>query len=333
MSLRGLRITVAIDVNVSVAKRDTGFRSIRNAYDSDVVHTLKHLGADVEVLRVRHGDGLILNRLMAKKPNLVFNLALSTDRCEACWPATLEMIGVPFTGSGVQGLVLSGDKSLSRSILAAQGIPVPRYETFHPGQRVRSLGLGFPVLVKPNTLGGSIGIHRKSLATTLGEVRQLVAAIHDEFGVAAICDEYIDGREFVVPVLEWSRSAPRVLRPREFFFGDRPGAPRYKTERVKADSSYRRRWEIGSRPANLRGKVLASLRQHCQRAFQALQVRGYATIDCRLDSEGRLFLIEVNANPGIASSNSIWGDVPFPKLLERIVRTSLSQTTASNTAP
>jgi len=129
--------------------------------------------------------------------------------------------------------------------------------------------------------------------------------IHDNMGLDAIAEEYIDGREFYISVIGDKRI--QVLPTREMKFGVLPEEePRIATYKAKWDDKYRARWGIKSVFAGkLADGVEGQVAEACRRAYQALNLHSYARFDIRLTAEGQVYFIEPNVNPCIARIDEV----------------------------
>src|SRR6185503_2821577 len=139
---------------------------------------------------------------------------------------------LPYTGCNPRGLTLARDKALSKHLLAAHGVDVPRFQVFERGSRARrERGLAFPLIVKSRTEEASLGLARASIVTSDRALAQRVAFVHERLATDAIAEEYLDGRELYSAVLGGKR--PRVLPTWELVFARlAAGHPRIATRAV-----------------------------------------------------------------------------------------------------
>ncbi len=207
----------------------------------------------------------------------------------------LELLGVPYVGSGVLASSLCMDKAMAKQVCAANGIPQARYVAVRehdvtpglPGRIADELGL--PVFVKPANMGSSVGV---SKAKTVEQVRDAitVALAYDEW---VVVEEAITGREIEVAVL--GNLEPRASVPGEIV----PGAEFYDyADKYEDDGSQ------ALIPAPLSAEAAAEVRELAVRVFRTLRCEGMARVDFFYeegtpDSPGRGFLCnEVNTIPG-----------------------------------
>jgi D-alanine-D-alanine ligase len=297
-----------------------------------VVRALLELGHQVIVLGV--SDDLVpIRRLVEEwQPHIIFNLLMEFQDVGAHQVhvvSYLELLNVPYTGCNPAGILLTRDKSLTKKILRYHRIPTPAFAVFPRGKKVHvTRSLRFPLFVKPVEEEASYGIAQASIVNDMEHARERVAFVHDSVGMDAIAEEYIDGRELTISVLGNRRLVTFPVW--EMFFRDlSAGAAPIATARVKWDLEYQKQLGIEVGPAKpLPGEIGQRISRLAKRVFRILNLSGYARLDLRLDSEGRIFVIEVNATPDIthdedlAASASAAG-LSYPQLLQRILNLGL----------
>jgi len=273
----------------------------------DVARALRTLGHRVELLGAQHDVHALLAGVRAVRPDVVFNLLVefhgrsAEDQHVA---SLLELVELAYTGCGPRGLTLARDKALSKELLAARGIDVPRFQVFARGARVRrERGLAFPLLVKSRTEEASLGIARASLVSDERALARRVAHVHERVQSDAIAEEYVDGRELYSAVLGplGTGGRARVLPTWELAFARLPArVPRIATRAVKFSPATQRRLGVHSRAARLAPALERRVARLARTAWEALDLAGYARIDLRLAPSGRLVFLEANPNPELA---------------------------------
>ena len=299
----------------------------------DVKNTLEVMGHDVRVVGV--GDDLAVVRAAIKgfAPHIVFNLMENFNEVgvfDQNIVSYLELLKVPYTGCNPRGLMLSRDKALSKTLLAYHRIPVPDFAVFRVGRPVqRPKRLTFPLIVKSLTQEASIGISQASVVETDEKLRERVQFIHRSVGTDAIVERYIPGRELYVGIV--GNLALTVFPVWELNLGNLPRENwRIATERVKWSGLYQEKHGIMSGPArDLPDGVTERIRRLCRRVYRTLDLSGYARIDLRLTDEGRIYVLEANANPQIAygedfAESAEAAGLGYEKLLQRIVNYGLA---------
>ena len=260
---------------------------------------------DVEVEVIEAIPDRAIDRLLIKDFDIVFNLAegFAGSAREAQFPALLEMLGIPYAGSGPLTLAIALDKARTKEILSYHGIPVARFITsMRPIESIRAQlpGSDFPFIVKPISEGSSKGIRNSSFVTSLDAMNHEIERIAGEYNQPALIEEFLPGREFTVAVLGTGPKA-RVLPIVEINFGELP-------PEANNIYSYEAKWiyDVAERPLNIfacPADISAKLKDEIEtvvlRAFEVLDCRDWARIDVRLDGRGRANIIEINPLPGI----------------------------------
>ena len=308
MSTQRHKITVLSDYPPHGSPAEPRSPQARNqSHDAILLSGLVDCGYDVASVSFS-SKGRFLLDIEASNPDLIFNAACSCLPAEVDVAGALELFGLPVVGTGPVGLALSADKEISKTILRGRGITVPDFLAVPLGCSPMK-SVTFPALVKPISLGGSAGIHRRSLVATNSQLKDRVAAVHRTFGVGAIVETYIDGRDLTVGLI--GNRNPMVLEPREF---------RYRANDARYRSIHNKRRRIGSlRAPQLSRRERDSLEKTVTNAFDALQLRDYAAFDLRLAPDGEFYVVDANANPSLNPRSPRWQPIPYVRLLDEIV--------------
>lgn len=300
--------------------------------EAHVVEALKTLEHEVSILGIYDDANPIIQQLKSNPPDVVFNLVElfnNLTRYERNIAALLELVGVPYTGCDVPGLLICKNKGITKTILTYHRIKVPDFVTFLPAKPIhRPKRLQFPIIIKPLREQASYGISQASLVENDKDFVERVKFVHEWFHQDAIAEEYIDGRELYVSILGNERL--EVFPIREMIFGEVPeDGPKIATFKAKWDDEYRKRWGIKNTFAiNLSEELTESVVHLCKRAYHALQIKGYARLDLRLTSEGSVYIIEANPNPMLAKDEDFAisaqkAAVEYPQLIQRILNLAL----------
>jgi D-alanine-D-alanine ligase len=273
----------------------------------DVWKALENLGHEVRPIGLYRDIIPLLTTVNEWKPELVFNMCESFDRNRDNEPhltALLELLGVAYTGARTGALGLCKDKGLTKKILGFHRVRVPKFEvstTRKPHKALRHLK--YPCVVKPLGFEGSEGIAQTSFVENREACLERIDFIHKKFGVDAIAEEYIEGREIYVGVI--GRERLTVLPPRELFFREVPvDKPRIATFKAKWDDEYRKRWGIASgRAKPIEPAVMKRIEDTCRKIYKLFSIDGYARMDLRLDPNSDVVFIEANPNPSIAKED------------------------------
>lgn len=280
-------------------------------FDDDDFYTIDKLkealreSPDYHITYLTNHDTLIHNLMKLKhKIDYVFNLCdegYNNDaRKELHVPALLEMLGIPYTGSGPQCLAYCYDKSLVRGIAKEMRIPVPEAIFIKPEDTSYELPFGFPAIVKPNFGDSSFGITQRSVVHDVEELVTAVSEIREKFGYdkPILVEEFLTGKDLSVGIIGNYPGTYKVLPIiQEDYSSLPPKLPRICGYEAKwlPDSPY---WNIKSIPADLPEKTEKFIIESSLKLFERLEVRDYCRFDWRLDSKGTPKLLEVNPNPG-----------------------------------
>jgi D-alanine-D-alanine ligase len=268
-------------------------------------------------------------KLEAERPDIVFNIAegrAGRDR-EAQIPAILEYYGVPFTGSDAATLSIALDKSLTKELAAARGVPTPASFLLRKGDAALPENVRFPILVKPNAEGSSKGISDVSVAADRGELQELTRRELELYGEDLLAEEYIDGREFTVGILG-NGPGIRVFTPMEILYRRLRG--RYKVYSFEVKRNYRD-YIAYQCPPQLPPELCARMMDEARTVYQALGCLDFARIDFRLAPDGTAYFIEANPLPGLAPGYSDYpmlagfNGVSYGELVRAVLRCALER--------
>ena len=202
----------------------------------------------------------------------------------------LEVLGIPYTGSGVLGSAVGMDKWRAKMIWIANGIPTPRYRILSAnddwGAVARELGL--PLIVKPANEGSTLGLTKVTDAAQLPAAYELAARrFHD----LALAEQFIDGPEYTASILgDTALPLIRIEAPQ--------GNYDYQNKYFTDDTKYHC-------PSGLPEAKEAELRALALRAFRLAGCTGWGRIDLLLDRAGHPYLLEVNTSPGMTGHSLV----------------------------
>jgi D-alanine-D-alanine ligase len=257
-----------------------------------VRESLLRSGHEVRVCAV--GDSFVpLERLIQKfKPDVVFNLLeefAGEGRLEHLVVSFLERLGQPYTGNSALGLILAKNKIAAKVILASHKIDVPGHSKF-------------PKIVKLIDEESSRGISETSIVKNDREEKSQKLRLSKKYKSFVFSEEYIEGRELHVGVL--NTCGKRMATPIwETTFGKKLGAP-IISEKVKWDFEFRKRMNIQLGPAvKLLPSLVIKIQKIAIKSCKVLEVDSYARVDMRLDSRGKIYVLEVNPNPDISKGD------------------------------
>ena len=229
--------------------------------------------------------------------------------------AAFDLFGIRYTGTGYLSSAVAMDKALTKQFFRAWGVPTPGGTTFLKNQENTELnvhGLALPVVVKPCCGGSSVGI---TIARTKEEYEQsLKEAFSYENQI--VVEEYIEGREFSVAVVDGKAYPVIEIAPKEGFY------------------DYKNKYQAGSTvetcPADLSPKKTKEMQGYAELGARALGIEGYCRLDFMMDREGKLYCLEANTLPGMTPTSLIPQEaavlgVSYPELCEKLIQISMKK--------
>ncbi len=253
-----------------------------------------------EVTKIE-ADEEAYNKLQNLRPDIVFNIAegLRGESRESQIPAMLEMLGIPYTGSGPLTLAIALDKALTHQLLSVNSIPSPNFQVFLTPNQKKCRKLQFPLVVKPLAEGSSKGIRNKSLVKDERSLREQVSWVIDTYKQPAIVEEFIPGREFTVGLI--GNEKPTVLPIVEILLEKLPSkaSPLYSYEAKWIWDVPEKPLDIFRCPAEISTELEKEIKQIAAKTFKVLNCRDLCRIDIRVDRAGKPRILEVNPLPGL----------------------------------
>jgi D-alanine-D-alanine ligase len=270
----------------------------------EIFAALEKLGHEPSY-HVLDGRQQSLFALAKSSPDLIFNLTESyagDDTKETQVAAFLDLLDIPYTGSGPHGHILAQDKSIAKKMFAFHGIQSPYFATAYRGTIDHAHDISFPLIVKPTSEDGSIGIDAAAVVNSVKELMERVDYIQTEFDSPALIEEYIEGREIYAAILgtyETAHALPLV----ELDLSKLPkGVPRIASQDVKFEKETEAYKKTKSAIAeDLDDETAAKLTDTAIKAYRAVKLRDYGRIDMRLSNKGEVYVIEANPNPWLSS--------------------------------
>jgi len=242
-----------------------------------------------------------MRRLSKFKIDVIINFCegfCGRPQYEANVAGVFELLRIPFTGNTSKTLALCQNKNRTKAILKSFGLPIAKSRLMTSEDYV--LNLAFPLIVKPNSEDASLGIYPDSVVFDQKNLSKQIKKIIRKYRQPALVEEYIEGREFNVSILDGERL--EALPVSEIDFSGLPeGIPRI--------CSYEAKWFedhilFNSTPPICPAQISDSLRSRLQQtalaAAKAMGCRDYARVDLRMDENGRIYILEVNPNPDIS---------------------------------
>jgi D-alanine-D-alanine ligase len=270
-----------------------------------VYHALTTQGYDAVAVDVGRDVAEVLRR---ERIELAFIALHGRYGEDGCVQGTLELLGIPYTGSGVLASALAMHKLYSKQAFSAAGLTITPYITVRHGENCRAAALPFqlPVVVKPVQEGSSVGV------SIVKQPQDLQTALDDAFRYddLALVEQYVKGQEVQVGILDNQPiGAIEIVPKREF----------YDFEAKYSDGMAEHIF-----PARLEASLYEKVQQLGLKAHQALGCDGYCRVDFLVTETGDCYLLEVNTLPGMTAL-SLFPEIAlkgagltFEALVERI---------------
>ncbi|MFX1324489.1 MAG: D-alanine--D-alanine ligase, partial [Promethearchaeota archaeon] len=308
-----------------------------NTFDDDDFYTIDQLKTSLKDLKeydftyLANHDTLIKDLQTLKgKCDYIFNLCdegyFNEAKNELHVPALLEILKIPYSGSGPQCLAFCYDKSLIRGVAKELQIPIAEAIYIKPDDNIIDLPLYFPAIVKPNFGDSSFGITQKSVVNNGEELLNAISEIRENFGYdePILIEQFLTGKDLTVGIIGNPPNDYIMLPILEEDYSRLPkGLPRICGYEAKwlSDSPY---WNIRSIPANLSPEAIAIIEDCSLKLFERLECKDYARFDWRLDDKGNPKLLEVNPNPGWCWDGHLakmckYANISYKEMLQKIL--------------
>jgi D-alanine-D-alanine ligase len=235
-----------------------------------------------------------LGELEAEKFDRVFIALHGRYGEDGSLQGALELLGIPYTGSGVMASSVGMDKITTKIVWLAAGVPTPKYAVIDHDTDLDAVvaELGLPLIVKPPLEGSTIGITK----VTRAEDFKAAVDLAQRYDKLVLAEQFITGREFSVPLLG-SGAQARALPVIEIVAPE--GNYDYQNKYFTDDTKYHC-------PAPLDAATTAAIQRHVEKAYRALGCEGWSRIDVLLrESDNQPFLLEVNTSPGMTTHSLV----------------------------
>jgi D-alanine-D-alanine ligase len=268
-------------------------REISQRSGANVFRALQSLG--IRAVQIDAGRD-IASRLISEKIDIAFIALHGTYGEDGCIQGLLEVMGIPYTGSGVAASAIAMDKMLTKKIWSASGIPVPasvEIDAVHPDASIRAVSeeLGYPVVLKPFSEGSSVGVE---LVKSEDMLRNHIAEYSRKYRYA-FAEQYISGKELTVGILDDGKSVTALpileLRPKNEFYDFEAKYTQGMTDFII--------------PAEIPEEVTKTIKDVTKLAFRELGLSGFARIDVMLEPDGEFYYLEANSLPGLTDTSDI----------------------------
>lgn len=289
------------------AERDISFKTGRA-----VEQSLRNLG--YETVAIDAGRDLV-GRLQEAGPDAVFIALHGKYGEDGIVQGVLELMGLPYTGSGVLASAVAMDKAAAKKIMNSAGIPTPDFVEFTretwDSRSMPELPFSFPAVVKPPCEGSAIGISIVDNFDALGEALGVGFRDYDRLMVEA----FVDGRELTVGILEdTALPVVEIIPVGEFY---------------DFDAKYTVGMSRHLVPAPIPESTAVLAQQTALSVHRAMGCRGATRVDIRLDRQGQQWVLEINTIPGMTETSLLpeaaaCAGIGFDDLVERILLSAFS---------
>ena len=229
--------------------------------------------------------------------------------------AAFDLMGIRYTGTGYLSSAMAMDKGITKQMFRMNGIPTPVGRSMsvkNPQRDIRKLGLEFPVVVKTCCGGSSVGVYIVHDEKEYEESLSAAFSYEDE----VVVEEYIEGREFSVAVVDGKAYPIIEIRPLVGFYD--------------YNNKYKPGSTIETCPAEIPVELTRKMQQIAEAGARALQMEAYCRLDFMMRDNGDMFCLEANTLPGMTPTSLIPQEaavlgMSFPDLCEELIRTSMEK--------
>ncbi len=281
-------------------------REISQMTGESVARVLSERGYNVSVIRAGHD---LPARLATARIDVVFNALHGRYGEDGCVQGLLEVMGIPYTGSGVLASALGMDKIACKRVWQSVGLPTPEWRPVDPGETIGAsiaLPAKLPLVVKPGAEGSSIGV------SIVRERPRLLSAITKAraFGGRVLVERYVAGKEVTVAILGTRALCAMEVVPEGDFHS-------YDVKYIPGKEQF-------LLPAPLSKRAYDRVLELALEAHRAIGAESYSRVDFRVDAHESPFLIEINTLPGLTNLSylpkmAVHVGIAYPDLVETIL--------------
>ncbi len=284
---------IAVTYNEIFLKDSSDVKEVKDT--AEIIGKILEKDYEVEIIPCGRDIFTFIKNLKEFFPNAVFNLceAFRDKSIGEMFVASIyELLGIPYTGSPPLTIGICLNKVLTKKLLVSHGLPTPPW--FLKDEIEKIDDNMFPLIIKPISEDGSLGIFRENVIFERNELERKMESFYERAKVPFFLEKYIDGRELNVSFLGKEsicigeiefKIYPRILtydgKWKENSEDDLGTVPKY--------------------PAELKEEEREKILKIAKKAFEIFGLRDYARIDMRMDESGNLFVIDVNPNPDLST--------------------------------
>lgn len=264
--------------------------------------------------------------------NLCYGIGSIPDSEEAVYPI-LDKLKIPYSGGPGQAVALTNNKSSAKISFQKNKIPTPLFFTLNSLADLQRVNLKYPLIVKPEDLGCSLGLDQSSVVRNISELKKRVKFMLKKYKTTILIEEYIEGREFSVLILGNGNNC-EVFPLVEIVFG-----PIFEKRGKWKIFDFESKWIQNSEfciqspyvsPVKIGKKIENHIKEISLKAYKICGCRDYARIDLRVDKGNHPYILEINLNPSIGQGSQIETGLKamgltFGDLVKNIINISLTR--------
>lgn len=275
---------------------------------ANAVQALEKAGYKVKAIDVSRDLGTLARDLHRLKPDVVFNALHGRYGEDGCIQGMLNILGLPYTHSGMLASAIAMDKPTARRLFTAAGLDVPMGKVVTREELMAADPMRRPYVVKPMNEGSSVGV---AIVRETDNARYF-ATSEWPYSEQVLIESYIPGREFTVAVADQHAMAVTEIDTNRKFYD--------------YDAKYAAGGSVHTLPAKLEPELYAECQRLAICAHEALGCRGVSRTDLRFDGK-TLYILEVNTQPGMTRTSLVpeqgeLAGIPFPDLCTWMVETA-----------
>jgi D-alanine-D-alanine ligase len=302
-----MKIALTCNLKVKDSTKPPDYESEFDSHETidAIMGALSCKGHSVDLVEASRSD--LIAYFKSNRVDIVFNIAegKTSKYRESEIPAILDYLNIPYTGSNTFALALALNKALTKKILIAEGIPTPHFQLFTKGTEALNPSLKFPLIVKPNREGSAKGINASCVVHNPADLFERARQIIDGYRQEALVEEFIEGKELTVGILENGKTVILPILEIDFSNCKKSGEFFYSW-RMK---EYQGNEEMGlvphfHCPARLDKKVESKVKEIALRTHQAVGCFDISRTDIRLSADDIPYVLEINPLPGLDPKES-----------------------------
>ncbi|WP_432407359.1 D-alanine--D-alanine ligase family protein [Wukongibacter sp. M2B1] len=323
-----LKIGIISDKPQAEVKNTVEAKSADNQKETTKEQICRVLSKRYDVVEIA-ADDKIIEQLRKSNIDLAFPLCTGIigESRQSQVPAILEMLEIPYVGSGILAHALALNKTTAKQIFAYNNVSTPAFQIFNTLHEKLDSTLKFPLIVKPACEGSGFGIHKDSVVYNEENLMEKVKNLLRDYHPPVLVEEFIEGRELTVGVIG-NDNEKTFLPIMEINFDDVPKEfGNFYTFEVKSKFGEKTKYIC---PAQIHPKISQTIKDTVEKAFDSLGCRDFARVDIRL-REDHPYILEINSLPGLKPKYSdlpkmaLKAGLSYDDLLFKIVEASIKR--------